>query len=213
MTAAIVRAERRRTTRSSAASSSSGATSVSPRMLGGHARARGGHASGGQPAAGLHEHRVGVPVVAAFELQDARAAGGRPGDAQRRHDGLGARGDETNPLDPRQPLGDPLGQRAANTARTRRTTSRRQRPRARHGRRPGPRGPESADRSSGRSRCTRGQSTSMRRAPRPRGEEDRRPADAAERAHGAVHAAGRHAQAAVEELCRGREGGGAGRHA
>src|SRR5690606_15004370 len=64
----------------------------------------------GEPAASLHEEAVGVPVVAAFEFQDLRAARRRARDAQRRHDRLGARRDEPDAFDPRHVREDPLGQ-------------------------------------------------------------------------------------------------------
>ena len=58
---------------------------------GGHA-GRGRHAEGQQAGAGLHQQGVAMAVVAALELQDARAAGGAAGEAQGAHGRLGAAG-------------------------------------------------------------------------------------------------------------------------
>ena len=76
----------------------------------GDAGARRGRAAG-QSAAGLHEHAVGVAVVAALELEDARSAGRGAGDAERGHHRLGARRDEADALDMRDVRDDPFGQR------------------------------------------------------------------------------------------------------
>ena len=72
-----VRARRRHA--SSASSSSRGATTVSAAHCRGYSGAR-RRGLTGQPAAGFHEHAVGVTVIAALELQDARAAGRRARD-------------------------------------------------------------------------------------------------------------------------------------
>ena len=47
---------------------------------------------------GLHQERVGVPVVAAFELDDPVASGERARHAHRAHRRFGARADEPHPL-------------------------------------------------------------------------------------------------------------------
>jgi hypothetical protein len=66
---------------------------------------RGRHAGGGRDAerretrAGLDEQRVGVPVVAAGELEDLVASRRGARQAHGRHRGLGARADEAHELD------------------------------------------------------------------------------------------------------------------
>ena len=65
----------------------------------------------GETAARAHQHRIGVTVIAAVELEDLRAPGGGARHAQRRHHRFGARRDETNPLGPRNLRRDPLGER------------------------------------------------------------------------------------------------------
>ena len=77
----------------------------------GHAGARRRDAAGRQTAARLHEHRVGMTVVTAFELENRVATRGRARDAQRGHHGFGARRHEPQPLDPRQAAHDPFGER------------------------------------------------------------------------------------------------------
>ncbi len=54
----------------------------------------------------LHEQEVGVPVVAARELDDRLAAGERARKPQRAHRRLGARGHEADELDARQRIAD-----------------------------------------------------------------------------------------------------------
>jgi hypothetical protein len=66
--------------------------------LGRHAGA-GGVAEGRQARAGLDQQRVGVAVVAAFELDDLAAAGGAARQAQRAHAGFGAAADQAHLLD------------------------------------------------------------------------------------------------------------------
>ena len=64
----------------------------------GHA-GRVGQAQGGHAGAGGGEQRVDVPVVAAGELDDLRAAGEATGQPDRRHGGLGAGVDQADLLD------------------------------------------------------------------------------------------------------------------
>jgi hypothetical protein len=87
---------------SSARSSSSGATSVCE-IVSAETPALSLAASPASP--------LGVPVIAAFELQHVRALRGRARDAQCRHHRFGAGRDEPHALDPRQGADDPLGQR------------------------------------------------------------------------------------------------------
>ena len=69
-----------------------------------------GEAERGHPGAGGDEEGVGVPVIAAGELQHDAASGGGPGDANGRHDRLGPRGGESDPLDRCNPGADRLGE-------------------------------------------------------------------------------------------------------
>ena len=109
MTAAISR-HARRTRFARAASSSSGATSVSPRHRGRNARAVGLRHLG-EPRAGADQHRIGVAVIAAVELQDPVARPvARARHAQRRHHGFGAGVHEADALHPRDARGDQLGE-------------------------------------------------------------------------------------------------------
>ena len=62
-------------------------------------------------AAGLHQEAVAVAVVAAFELDDAVAAGGAARDADRRQRRLGAGVDHAHHLAARHDRGDRLGHR------------------------------------------------------------------------------------------------------
>src|SRR5215467_5501583 len=57
-----------------------------------------------------HQQRVGMPVVAALELQDLLASGEAAGQAQRAHRGLGAGGDEAHLLDARDQADHAVGQ-------------------------------------------------------------------------------------------------------
>jgi hypothetical protein len=77
--------------------------------LGRHAGA-GRVAEGGQARAGLDQQRVGVAVVAAFELDDLRPAGGAARQAQRAHRGLGAAADQAHLFDRGHEFDDGLGQ-------------------------------------------------------------------------------------------------------
>ena len=64
-----------------------------------------------EPAAGAaREQRVGVTVVAAVELDQGVLPGGRASEADRRHRGLGAGGDESHLFDRRNHRDDPLGE-------------------------------------------------------------------------------------------------------
>ena len=54
----------------------------------------------GQTRAGAHQHRIGVAVIAALELQNDRASGGGAGHAQCRHDRFGTGIDEADALHP-----------------------------------------------------------------------------------------------------------------
>jgi hypothetical protein len=74
----------------------------------GHAR-RGGHAEGQRAAAGLDQERVAVAVVAALELDDARAPGGAARQPDRRQRGLGAGVDHPYHLAAGHQPGDGLG--------------------------------------------------------------------------------------------------------
>ncbi len=60
----------------------------------------------GEPGPRLGEERIGMPVVAAGELQDLRAAGEGACEPKRRHRRLGARRDEPNLLDRGHGVGD-----------------------------------------------------------------------------------------------------------
>ncbi len=64
---------------------------------------RAGHRERGQAGSGRGQQRVDVAVVAARELHDDVAAGEAAGQSDRRHRGLGAGGDEADPLDRRTP--------------------------------------------------------------------------------------------------------------
>ena len=65
-----------------------------------------GDPESGDSAAGLDEHRVGVAVVAALELDDEVAAGESAGEADGGHAGFGAGGDEAELLDGGKAVGD-----------------------------------------------------------------------------------------------------------
>ena len=75
----------------------------------GHAR-RARMAEGEGAGAGFHQQRVGMPVVAAFELDDQLAAGEAAREADRGHRRLGARGHQAHALDRRHELADALGE-------------------------------------------------------------------------------------------------------
>ncbi|MNS62408.1 hypothetical protein D3C72_954670 [compost metagenome] len=77
--------------------------------LGRHA-GRGRVAEGGQARAGLHQQRVGMAVVAAFELDDGLAAGGAARQVQRAHRGFGARTHEAHHRHRRHEGQDGFGQ-------------------------------------------------------------------------------------------------------
>ena len=70
----------------------------------------GGVAKGGQARAGFDQERVGVAVVAAFELDDFFAAGGATRQADGAHPGFGARADQSHHLDAGHELDDFFGQ-------------------------------------------------------------------------------------------------------
>ena len=69
-----------------------------------------GDAEGGDAGAGFDQQRVGVAVVAAFELDDEVAAGEAAGEADGGHAGLGAGADEAHLLDGREAALDELGE-------------------------------------------------------------------------------------------------------
>ena len=71
--------------------------------------ARGWVAEGEQAAASLHQQRVGVTVIAAFELDDGVPTGDATCQAQRAHRRLGARGHQANHLDRWHQFADFLG--------------------------------------------------------------------------------------------------------
>ncbi len=70
---------------------------------------RGRHAQGQHAAAGLDQERVAMAVVAAFELDDAVAAGGTTRQADRRQRGLGAGVDHAHHLARWHQAGDGFG--------------------------------------------------------------------------------------------------------
>ena len=81
-----------------------------------HAR-RSRHAERQRAGAGLDQERIAVAVIAAFELDDARAAGGAAREADRRHRRLGAGVDHAHHLDRRHQARDRFGHRHFGRAR------------------------------------------------------------------------------------------------
>ena len=67
-------------------------------------------AEGGQARAGLDQQRIGVAVVAAFELDELAAAGGAARQAQCAHAGFGAAADQPHLLDAGHQRDDGFGQ-------------------------------------------------------------------------------------------------------
>ena len=93
------------------------------RGRGGDARAR-RHAERQRAGARLHEKRVGVPVIAPFELQDLVAPRRRARHAGRAHGRLGAGADEAHPLHRRHQHRDALRQPRLELGRARRSSCR-----------------------------------------------------------------------------------------
>jgi hypothetical protein len=69
-----------------------------------------GEAERGDAAAGGHEQRIEVAVVAAGELQDLGPVGGTAREAHGGHRGFGARRDQPHLFDRRDAVGDRLGE-------------------------------------------------------------------------------------------------------
>ena len=194
------RSARRGSPRASAPCSASAASSAARSLYGHDDRVgdrcprvtpgRTGEPEGRDAAAGLHEQRVEVAVIAARELHDLVAAGRAACEAHRGHRGFGAGRHEPHLLDRRHAVADRF--RELDLARRRRA-ERRARPR-RHAaplrRPPGARGRGSTRPTTARSRGSRGRR--CRRGMRRRGarDEERLAADRAERADRRVHAAG-----------------------
>ena len=197
------------------ARSLNGATSVSAAAPRPCTPGLSGRPSVATPEPACTQQRVGVAVVAAVELDELRPPGGRAREAQRAHRRLGADVDEAHHLDRRQRAHDPLGELAPRARSARRSVVPQRRLPRRSPRRPrGARG-RAIERAPRQHvvdvrRCRRRRSA---RAPCAAGDEARRAADAAERAHRAVHAAGDHALRAREQRARTRRSAQRGRHA
>jgi hypothetical protein len=153
----------------------------------------------GQAGSGAQQHRVGVPVVAAFKLQDLRAPGRRARHAQRRHHRFGSGIDESNALDPGHAGGNQFRQLQAVGFRGAQAPAARQR---------GFRGQAHAG--VGMTEDQRAESHAeiqvlaavdiAQAGAGAAGHETRRAADAAKCAHRGMYPAGRHAPGALEQF-------------
>ena len=160
---------------------------------------RGRHAERQRARAGLDQQRVGVAVIAAFELHDLVAAGEAARQPDRAHGRFGAGAHHAHQLDRRHQLADAVAPSAFRSASARRRTGRARRAPARRASRPDARGRGSSAPTSRRSRCSGCRRRRRRSAPLARSKNTGSPPTRAERAHRRVHAAGNVAAGIAEK--------------